>query len=209
MDLLSFIQTTDPSKVRISKRQYGEDEPKLLDTTVRRVVLLLLVALDRTEGELEASVDKLFDEGGSGNQMEQGDSVSGERGVGMQLVIKAAETSVGDVTPLEGRGTPGGTTVAGKSMPAIQRLLAEVVQNAKVKGELILYLPFVTSFVSATPEREDEDHTDSLAGTNHQTFGPWYEYITKMMKNEVKRTKPSTEMEKARENESNSAIGSY
>ncbi|GJX57159.1 hypothetical protein Tco_0287056 [Tanacetum coccineum] len=209
IDLLSFIRTADPSKVRISERQCGEDEPKLLDTTVRRVVLLLLVALDRTEGELEASVDKLFDEGGSGNQMEQGDSVSGERGVGMQLVIKAAETSVGDVTPLEGRGTPGGTTVAGKSMPAIQRLLAEVVQNAKVKGELILYLPFVTSFVSATPEREDEDHTDSLAGTNHQTFGPWYEYITKRTKNEVKRTKPSTEIEKARENESNSAIGSY
>ncbi|GKD91085.1 hypothetical protein Tco_1366592, partial [Tanacetum coccineum] len=73
MDLLSFIRTADPSKVRIGERQRGEDEPKLLDTTVRRVVPLLPVAPDRTKGELEASVDKLFDEGGSGNQMELGD----------------------------------------------------------------------------------------------------------------------------------------
>ncbi|GKG14694.1 hypothetical protein Tco_0354294, partial [Tanacetum coccineum] len=29
---------------------------------------------DPSEGELEASVNKLFDEGGSGNQMKQGDS---------------------------------------------------------------------------------------------------------------------------------------
>ncbi|GJY42503.1 hypothetical protein Tco_0429773 [Tanacetum coccineum] len=58
------------SKVRIGERQRGEEEPKLLDTTVRHVVPLLLVAPDRTEGELEASVDKFFDEGGSGNQMD-------------------------------------------------------------------------------------------------------------------------------------------
>ncbi|GKD98399.1 hypothetical protein Tco_1382296, partial [Tanacetum coccineum] len=49
MDLLSFIQTADPSKVRTGERQRGEDEPKLLDTTIRRVVPLLPVAPDRTE----------------------------------------------------------------------------------------------------------------------------------------------------------------
>ncbi|GJT35604.1 hypothetical protein Tco_0926023 [Tanacetum coccineum] len=198
MDLLSFIRTADPLKVRISERQRGEDKPKLLDTTVRRVVPLLPVAPDHTEGELEASVDKLFDEGGSGNQMEQGDSVSSGRGIGIQLVSEAAETSVGDVAPLQprcqrkrktvivdygepshpakklrkNRGTPGGTFVAGKSMPAIQRLLVGAVQNAEVRGEPIPSLPFMTSYVSATLEREDEDHTDSVAGTNLQTFGP-------------------------------------
>ncbi|GKG29818.1 hypothetical protein Tco_0419716, partial [Tanacetum coccineum] len=36
----------------------------------------------------------------------------------------------------------------------IQRLLAGTVLNAKVMGEVIPTLPFVTSFVSATPERE-------------------------------------------------------
>ncbi|GJV50413.1 gypsy type transposase [Tanacetum coccineum] len=88
-----------------------------------------------------------------------------------------AETSVGDVAPLqprrqrkrktmivnsgepshpakklrENRGTLGGTSVDRKSMPAIQRLLVGAVQNA---------------------EREDEDHTDFVAGTNLQTFSP-------------------------------------
>ncbi|GKD39600.1 hypothetical protein Tco_1259807, partial [Tanacetum coccineum] len=72
----------------------------------------------------------------------------------------------------ENRGTPGGTFVAGKSMPAIQRLLVGAVQNAEVRGKPIPSLPFMTSYVSATPERENEDHTDSKAGTNLQTFSP-------------------------------------
>ncbi|GJQ95044.1 hypothetical protein Tco_0006183 [Tanacetum coccineum] len=70
MDLLSFIRTADPTKVRVGERQRAEGEPKLLDTTVGRVVLLLPVAPARSLSELEASVDKLFDKGGSGGQME-------------------------------------------------------------------------------------------------------------------------------------------
>nr|GEY59033.1 hypothetical protein [Tanacetum cinerariifolium] len=60
MDLLSFIHIADPTKVRIGERQRDEDEPKLLETTVRRFVPLLPVAPDRSSGELEASVEKLF-----------------------------------------------------------------------------------------------------------------------------------------------------
>ncbi|GKC41440.1 hypothetical protein Tco_1059162 [Tanacetum coccineum] len=67
MDLLSFIQTADPTKVRVGERQRAEDEPKLLDTTVGRVVPLLPIAPARAESELDASVNMLFDEGGSGN----------------------------------------------------------------------------------------------------------------------------------------------
>ncbi|GJZ36000.1 hypothetical protein Tco_0581817 [Tanacetum coccineum] len=36
MDLLSFIQTVDHTKVRVGERQRAEGEPKLLDTTVGR-----------------------------------------------------------------------------------------------------------------------------------------------------------------------------
>nr|GFB66600.1 hypothetical protein [Tanacetum cinerariifolium] len=50
-------------KLRISERKRDEDEPKLLETTVGRVVLLLPVAPDHSSGELEASVDNVFDEG--------------------------------------------------------------------------------------------------------------------------------------------------
>nr|GEW49110.1 putative transposase (putative), gypsy type [Tanacetum cinerariifolium] len=94
MDLLSFICTVDPTKVRIGERQCEEDEPKLLETTVERVVSLLPVAPDSSSGELEASVEKLFSKGGNGEQAKQGDSASGGRGVGIDVVV---ETSVEDV----------------------------------------------------------------------------------------------------------------
>nr|GEV35685.1 hypothetical protein [Tanacetum cinerariifolium] len=62
MDLLSFIRTASPTKVRVCERKRDEGEPKLLETTLGRVVSLLLVTHDHSSGELEASVDKLFDE---------------------------------------------------------------------------------------------------------------------------------------------------
>ncbi|GJR61007.1 hypothetical protein Tco_1503169 [Tanacetum coccineum] len=68
MDLFSFVCTADLTKVRIGERQRGEDEPKLLDTTVGRVVPLLPVAPARGESELEDNVDRLFDEEGCGSE---------------------------------------------------------------------------------------------------------------------------------------------
>nr|GEW36656.1 transposase (putative), gypsy type [Tanacetum cinerariifolium] len=120
LDLHSFIRTADPTKVRIGERQRDKDEPKLLETTVGRVVLLLPVAPARSSGELETSVDKLFDEGGSGSQAKQGDSVS----------------------------DGGGQVKASKEKKN---------QCYWCWGDPISTLPFVTSFVSATPERESED----------------------------------------------------
>nr|GEY75695.1 hypothetical protein [Tanacetum cinerariifolium] len=101
MDLLSFIRTADPTKVRIGERERDEDEPKLLETTIGRIVLLLPVAPDRSSGELKASVDKIFDEERSSGQADQGDSASGGHGVGVQLVDVSVETVVEDVAPAE------------------------------------------------------------------------------------------------------------
>ncbi|GJZ11958.1 hypothetical protein Tco_0546717 [Tanacetum coccineum] len=200
MDLLSFIRTADPTKVRIGKRQRGEDEPKLLNTTIGRIVHLLPVAPARAEIELDASVDRLFDEGGSETQAEQGDSAGGgrdEQDIVIQPVITVITTAVEDVIPLQPRHpkkrktiisdaggsshppkklredhiTLSGASVGGKSKYVVQQLLAKAVQNALVRGEPILTLSFVTSSVSATPEHEEEDHTDSLAGANLRTIG--------------------------------------
>ncbi|GJW96145.1 hypothetical protein Tco_0177953 [Tanacetum coccineum] len=114
MDLFSFIRTADPVKVRIGKRQRAEDEPKLLDTTIGRVIPLLPVVPARAESELEASMDKLFDEGGSGNQVEQGDSVSGggKQGVNIQPVSKTTNIVVKTVIPLHPRRLKKRKTIA-------------------------------------------------------------------------------------------------
>ncbi|GJX77930.1 hypothetical protein Tco_0324741 [Tanacetum coccineum] len=47
-------------------------------------------------GELDASVDKIFDEGGSGNQAEQGDSASGGACVWYLLVVKCRRLLLND-----------------------------------------------------------------------------------------------------------------
>ncbi|GKA87186.1 hypothetical protein Tco_0808897, partial [Tanacetum coccineum] len=194
MDLLAFIRTADPTKVRIGERQRGEDEPKLLDTTVGRTVPLLPVAPARAQSELDASVDRLFDEEGSGNEEEPHDSVDGDQSAGTLIVSEAAEVVGEDVIPLQPRqkkrktnidagepshpakklrddyGAPGGPSVAGKSRSAVQRLLAGAVLNAEVRGGPVPTLPFVTSSVSATPEREDEHLADSVTGLNLRTI---------------------------------------
>nr|GEU97249.1 hypothetical protein [Tanacetum cinerariifolium] len=171
IDLLSFSRTADPTKMRI-------------------------VAPDRSSSELEARVDKLFDEGGSGEQAEQGHSVSGGQGAGILPVSQTEEVVAEDVVLLQPKrqkkqktiavdagepshpvkrlkddhGTLDGTSVGGKSQSAIQRLLVGAVLNTEVLGGHIPTLPFVTSSVSTTPKREGEGLTDSVTEFNLQTI---------------------------------------
>nr|GEW22072.1 hypothetical protein [Tanacetum cinerariifolium] len=205
MDIFAFIHTSDPTKVKIVKRERKEDEPQLMETTIGRIVPLLPVAPDRDESELDASVDKLFDEGGSGAQTEQGDSAGGggEQGMNIQPVTETTDAVAEDVIPLQPRRlkkrktivadvggpshpprklredheTSGRVFIGGKSMSAVQRLFAGAVQNDEVRGEPIPTMPFVTSSVSATPEREGEGHTESITGLNLQTISPPQRFV--------------------------------
>ncbi|GJU07688.1 hypothetical protein Tco_1124118, partial [Tanacetum coccineum] len=187
MDIFAFIHTLDPTKVKVIEHERIEDEPRLLETTVCRTVPLISVAPDCAESELEASVNKLFDEGGSGNQAGQGDSAGVNEGANIQPVTEATDTVAEDVAPLqpirqrkrktvvvdvgkashhpktlrEDHGTPSGVSVGSKSRSAVSRLLAEAMLNVKVRGEPIPTLPFVTSSVSATPR-----HSSHHSGTN-------------------------------------------
>nr|GEU37136.1 hypothetical protein [Tanacetum cinerariifolium] len=68
IDLFAFIQVMDPTKVKVRERERAEGEAKLLDSTVGHVVPLLPITLASANSELEASVDRLFDEGGSTDQ---------------------------------------------------------------------------------------------------------------------------------------------
>nr|GEY35366.1 hypothetical protein [Tanacetum cinerariifolium] len=189
---LSFHHTPDPTKVKIVKREQNKGEPLLLETTISRNVPLLPVTPDHAESELDASVEKLFDEGGSGNQKEQGDSTSSRKDADIQPVIKAVDTVVEDVAPMQLKrqgkrkyvvvdtgdtshppkklrddlGTPSGTSIGGKSMSILKGLLARAILNAEVRVAAIPTLPFMIASISTTPEREGGDHTDSVAGLN-------------------------------------------
>ncbi|GKD48353.1 hypothetical protein Tco_1277329, partial [Tanacetum coccineum] len=103
MDLFSFIHVLDPTKVKVTERERMEGEPPLLETTVGCTVPLLPIVPDRAKDKLEDSIDRLFDEGGSGDQAYQGGSVGGASNVHIQPVSEAADTTVEDVAPLQPR----------------------------------------------------------------------------------------------------------
>nr|GEZ70215.1 hypothetical protein [Tanacetum cinerariifolium] len=187
MDLLAFIRTSDPTKVRVAERQRAEDEPRVLKSTVGRVLPLLPIAPARASSELKASVDRLFDEGASGDGQD----------ADVQPIAVTTHTIVEDVASLQPRhqkkrktavtdaggpshppkklkedfGALGGVSIAGKSMAAVQSLFFEAMLEAEARGELVPTLPFVTSSVSATPEREDRSPADSAPGPNLRTIG--------------------------------------
>ncbi|GKC38384.1 hypothetical protein Tco_1050768 [Tanacetum coccineum] len=181
IDIFAFIHTPNPTKVRVVKRERNEDEPRLLDTTVGRTVPLLLVAPDRAESELEASVERLFDKG----VVEVADTVvedtnlvqSRRQGKRKSMVVDAGGASHPPKTLREDHGTPGGTSVGGKSHSMIKRLLVGAMLNAEVGVVAIPTLPFVTTSISSMPEREVGDHTDSMAKPNLRTIGASQRFV--------------------------------
>ncbi|GJR82773.1 hypothetical protein Tco_0153558 [Tanacetum coccineum] len=174
MDLFAFIHVTDPTKVKIVESEHAEGERKLLDSIVRRVVLLLQVASARSESELEASVDKLFDEGGStdqgcsaagGGHNAEIESAADVEGISAENVTakrpkrqRKKRPAVTDVSgsshhpkKLKGdHGTSSGVATGGKSQSVIKELLESSIMNAEPGG----------------------DPTDSVTGPNLRTVGP-------------------------------------
>nr|GEW57164.1 cytochrome P450 81E8-like [Tanacetum cinerariifolium] len=165
IDLFDFIHASDPTKVRVVKREREDDEPWLLETTVGRTVPLLPVATDRAESELEASVDRLFDKGGSGHQTEQEDSAEGWQDANFQPVVEAADTSFEDAAPLQSRCQRKRKFVvvdAGGDSHPLKKLREDYGNPSGAS---------IGASVSTTPECEDEDHTDSVAEPNLHTIG--------------------------------------
>nr|GEV42777.1 transposase (putative), gypsy type [Tanacetum cinerariifolium] len=136
---ISFIHTSDPTKVKVVEREQKEDEPRYW--RLLSVVLFPCFQLRLTV-----------------------------RLAGKTLVADAGGPSHPPKKLREDHGTPSGDSVGGKSMSAVHRLFAGAVQNAKVRGEPIPTMPFVTSSVFVTSEREGEGHADSITGRNLRTI---------------------------------------
>ncbi|GJX83771.1 gypsy type transposase [Tanacetum coccineum] len=195
MSLLGFIQVADPTKVKVGERERAEEEARILDSTVRRVVLLLPVAPARADSELEKSVDRLFDEGGSadqgystagGGQETETEIVTGVRFVADENVVtekpkrprkkrQAATVAGGSFHPpkkLRGdHETSSGAATGGKSPSVHKELLASSMLNVEVGVVTVVTLPMITSSVSTTLEHESCAPADSINGLNLCTLG--------------------------------------
>nr|GEV32011.1 transposon Ty3-I Gag-Pol polyprotein [Tanacetum cinerariifolium] len=152
MDLLVFIYVFYPTKVRIVEKECAKEEAKLLVSTVRCVVPLLPVAPARAESELEASVEKLFDEVGS---TEQVDSASeGGQDAEIEFVTTAKDTVTGSVAaerPKRPRKKRSEATNASGSSHPPKKLILSVESGVLAMPTL----SFVTSSMFAMPRRED------------------------------------------------------
>nr|GEV45797.1 hypothetical protein [Tanacetum cinerariifolium] len=172
INIFAFIHTSDPTKVKIVERERNKGEPLLLETTIGRIVLLLPVVPDRAESELDASVERLFDEGGSGNQTKQGDSAGGGKDADIQPVIEAADTIVEGMAHVQpkcqGKTKSMIVDTGGASHPP-KKLRED--HEAPSGASPYLLLPFLTTSISSAPEREGGDHTDSVVGPNLRVIG--------------------------------------
>ncbi|GKD91141.1 hypothetical protein Tco_1366648, partial [Tanacetum coccineum] len=201
MDLFAFIQVADPTKVKVREQERAEGEERLLDSTVGRVVPLLPVSPARAESELEASMERLFDEGGSADQ---GDSAAGgghdaeiELSMGVRIIAaenvtaerpkrprnkrQAATDAGGSSHPpkkLRGDyGTSGEAATSGKSPSVLKELLASSMLNVEAGVAAVATLPMVTSSVSATLEHKSGPPTDSITELNLPTLRPTERFV--------------------------------
>nr|GEU36920.1 reverse transcriptase domain-containing protein [Tanacetum cinerariifolium] len=137
----------------------------LLDSTLGRVALLLLVALAHAKSELEANVERLFDEGGSVDQGDFGTGEGQETGTeivtGVRIVV---EENVAAEKPKHPRKKRQAATDDGEQ-------LASSILNVESGVKIVATLPFVTSYVSATPKHESGVPADSITGPNLRLIG--------------------------------------
>ncbi|GJX27405.1 hypothetical protein Tco_0233701 [Tanacetum coccineum] len=195
MDLFAFIHHADPTKVRIGEREAREGEVPLLQLTRDRVVPLAGVndQGDQNEVVQDEGVHVVNEESGDAavaDQVGQSDHVVHVRGFDImgddevQAIVadkpkerkkrKAADGAGGSGLPpkklREDHGTSGiGASTSGKSIDVLQNLLEGSTLHVEVGVTATDTLPFITSFVSLTPEREGGGHTDSVNGPNLRT----------------------------------------
>ncbi|GJR87578.1 hypothetical protein Tco_0211589 [Tanacetum coccineum] len=172
IDLFAFIHHADPTKVRIRERKVGEGEVPFLKLTKGYVILLAGVNDQENQNEVvrNKGVDVVNEEGDDETQAivtnkpkrvrkkrKAADDVSGSGLPPKKL--KEDHSAFGDV----------GASTVGKSLAALQGLLDSSTLAMKVGATAKATVPFVTSFVTPTPERKDGGHVDSITRPNLRT----------------------------------------
>ncbi|GJW08420.1 hypothetical protein Tco_1570843 [Tanacetum coccineum] len=173
MDLSAFIHVVDPTKVKIVERERAEGEIRLLDSIIGRVVPLLPVLPAHSEGKLEASVDKLFDNGGKPDQKDF--AAGGGHPAKIEPVTVVEDVSAENVTaerpkhPRKKRPTAmdvGGSSHPHKKLRGDHRTPSGIATGDKSPSVL------KELFASRILNVKGGDPTDSITRLNLCTVGP-------------------------------------
>nr|GEX46522.1 hypothetical protein [Tanacetum cinerariifolium] len=164
MDLFVFIQVMDPTKVKVGEQKRAKDEARLWDFTVGRVVSLLLVVLARSESELEASIERLFDEGGSANHEDSAASGGQEAKTGIVTGVRivADENVVAERFKCPRKKRQAVTDAS---------VLLILLRDQGETTELLVRPLLAVNLLSATLEHEGYVPADSITGLNIRTIG--------------------------------------
>ncbi|GKC16214.1 hypothetical protein Tco_1012996 [Tanacetum coccineum] len=172
MDLFAFIHHADPTKVRTGEKEVRDGEVSLLELTRGRIVPL--TGVDEQENQNEV----VQDEGVRGIDIVADDetqAIIAEKPKKVRKKRKAVDGASGSGLPpkklREDHDTSRdvGASTIGKSLAALQGLLDSSTLAVEVGATTAATVPFVTSFVTLTPEREDGGHADSITGPNLRT----------------------------------------
>nr|GEY14756.1 hypothetical protein [Tanacetum cinerariifolium] len=180
MDIFTFIHTSNPTKVKVVERERKDDEPRLLETTVGRTILLLPVMPDVARVNWTPMLADFLMRAVVAPRRNKEISPMVEPRRQKKRKTTAVEVGGSSHPPTklrEDHGTPSGPPIAGKSRYVIHRLLVGAVLNAEVRGDPIPTFPSVTSSVFATPECKGGDHTDSMTRPNLQTISAQQRFI--------------------------------
>ncbi|GJR86853.1 hypothetical protein Tco_0210864 [Tanacetum coccineum] len=203
MDLNAFIRTADPRKVRIVKKARAKNERPIVTVAKHRTVTLLPTSVVRPSEELLASVEREFIRDASvGDGGDQGvASVGGQDNAEPIVPItdnvetetprpkrtnKKRVTRGSERTPAASHppkrlrvdyGTTGGSATRGKSPSVLNRILQDSRLMVEQGVPSLPALPFITSYVTASPLEEGGDHTDSVTGPSLLTVGPSTRFV--------------------------------
>ncbi|GKD37209.1 hypothetical protein Tco_1257416, partial [Tanacetum coccineum] len=149
----------------------AKGEPKLLEATVGCTVPLLPVAPAHSKGDGENGDTQLASDAADTTAEDVAHVLPEYLRKRNSAAVSAGEASHLAKRLREDHRALGGATAGGRSPSILKRLLTGTVLNVEVGVKLVATLPFLTSSVSATPECEDEDHTDSIVRANLRTIG--------------------------------------
>ncbi|GKE27516.1 hypothetical protein Tco_1442900, partial [Tanacetum coccineum] len=144
MDFSGFIQVIDPLKVKIGKRERKEGEAKILEAKLLLAVLCpSFPLLPLTQ---KASLRLVL----TACLMVLGAEITENPRRAVILFLNRVR---------EDYATPSGPTTSGKSQAVLYSLLADARLNVEIRVSPIPTMPFITSFVSVTPDSSHHSST--------------------------------------------------
>ncbi|GJX32788.1 hypothetical protein Tco_0242643 [Tanacetum coccineum] len=182
MDLFSFINHVDPTKVQIGEREVREGKVSLLDSTRGRVDPLAGVNEQGSQNDGVEDAGNINDDVQDARNNDEVSATVAKKPKGSKKKRKVAGWASGSSLPPKtlraDHGTFGASaSTGGKSIAALQGLLERITLPVEVGVTAVATLSFITSSVSLTSEREGGGRTDSVTGPNLRTQHPSERFV--------------------------------